>query len=56
MRKWLLPLAVAVGLLAFSAIVWFALPMIGYADTRPFESAWLRGAIIAVVFHVGGGV
>ena len=55
MRRWLLPIAVVIGLLAFSAIVWFALPMIGYADTRPFEPTWVRIAIIAVVLLTVGG-
>jgi type VI secretion system protein ImpL len=56
MKKWLLIAAVAVGLLAFAAIVWFAGPLIGYADTRPFESVWLRLTIILVVFAIVLGI
>ena len=56
MKRWLPRIAIPVGLLAFAAIVWFALPMIGYADTRPFEPAWVRIAIIAVVFLIVGSV
>ena len=34
LRKWLLALAVVVGLAAFAAIVWFGGPLIGFGDSR----------------------
>ncbi len=56
MRRWLLIGAVVVGLLSFAAIVWFAAPLIGYAETHPFESIWVRLPIILIVFAVVGGI
>jgi len=56
MKKWLLRIAVAVGLLAFAAIVWFAGPLIGYEDIRPLDSVWIRLLIIFVVFAIVGGI
>ncbi len=55
MKKWILRIAIVVGLLAFAAIVWFVAPLIGYEDIRPFDSVWVRLAIIFVVFAIVGG-
>ena len=55
MKKWILRIAIVVGLLAFAAIVWFVAPLIGYEDIRPFDSVWVRLAIISVVFAIVGG-
>ena len=38
-----------IGLAAFGALVWFASPLISIAGTYPFDSEWVRFAIIAVV-------
>ncbi|PSJ57017.1 type VI secretion system membrane subunit TssM [Kumtagia ephedrae] len=55
MRKWLIRTAIAVGLLAFAAAVWFAGPLVGYEDIRPFDPVWVRLLIIFVVFAAVGG-
>ncbi|CAH0351008.1 type VI secretion system membrane subunit TssM [Aquabacterium sp. CECT 9606] len=45
------PLLLAVlGLLALSAIVWWVGPLIAIGESRPFDSMWVRVAIIAVLF------
>ncbi len=56
MRKWLLALAVVIGLAAFAAIVWFGGPLIGFGDSRPFDSVWVRLLIILVVFAIVGSI
>lgn len=56
MKKWLLRIAICVGLLAFATIVWFAGPLVGYEDIRPFDSTWVRLLIISVVFAIVAGV
>jgi type VI secretion system protein ImpL len=38
-----------IGLAAFGALVWFASPLIAVGGMEPFESEWVRIAIIAVV-------
>ncbi|MFI0844738.1 type VI secretion system membrane subunit TssM [Mesorhizobium sp. IMUNJ 23232] len=55
MKKWILRIAIAVGLVAFAAIVWFVGPLIGYEDIRPFDPVWVRLLIILVVFAIVGG-
>lgn len=52
MKGWLLLAAVLVGLLAFSAIVWFVGPLIGFGDARPFDAVWVRLTIILVVVAI----
>ena len=56
MKKWLLRVAIGVGLLAFAAIVWFAGPLIGYEDIRPLDPVWIRLLIIFIVFAIVGGI
>lgn len=36
-----------VALAGFSAAVWFAAPLIGFAGSRPLQPVWIRGGIIA---------
>ena len=52
MTRWLLALAVVVGLAAFAAIVWFVGPLIGFGDSRPFDAVGIRLAIILVVVAI----
>lgn len=49
MLIWLLRLISLAALAGFSAAVWFAGPMLSFGDSRPFDSAWVRGAIIGAV-------
>lgn len=49
MTHWLLRILNAVALAGFAAAVWFAGPLIRYADTRPLGPVWLRAAIIGMV-------
>jgi type VI secretion system protein ImpL len=42
------------GVLAFSAIVWWVGPIIGFGESKPFESTWLRLTIIGVMFAILG--
>lgn len=54
MKTWLYRILIAIGLVAFALAVWFAGPLIGYADIRPFDPAWVRLTIILVVFAIVG--
>ena len=42
MTRWLLRIFSVLALAGFSAVVWFAGPLIRFADTRPLEPVWLR--------------
>lgn len=46
---WLRIIISLIGLAAFGALVWFASPLISIAGAYPFDSEWVRAAIIAVV-------
>ena len=41
-----------VGAITFSLLVWFAGPIISIGDVQPFESFWLRFAIILLVWII----
>jgi type VI secretion system protein ImpL len=41
-----------IGAITFSALVWFAGPIISIGDAQPFEGFWLRFAIILVVWLI----
>ena len=47
--KWVKLGLVIFGFLAFSAVVWFAGPLIGFGDARPFDPAWVRLLIIGIL-------
>ncbi|RUU86128.1 hypothetical protein EOD03_08555, partial [Mesorhizobium sp. M7A.T.Ca.TU.009.01.1.2] len=49
MTRWLLRIFSMIALAGFAAAVWFAGPLIRFADTRPFGPAWLRATIIGVI-------
>lgn len=49
MRLWLLRLFSVLALTGFVAAVWFAGPLIVFADTRPLATAWPRIAVIGLV-------
>ncbi|TIO23049.1 MAG: type VI secretion system membrane subunit TssM [Mesorhizobium sp.] len=48
MMRWVLRLFSLLALAGFSAAVWYAGPLIQYADTRPLGPVWLRTTIIGV--------
>lgn len=50
MNGWLKTALIAVGLLAFAAAVWIGAPMIGWNGWHPFEPAWPRLLLIALVW------
>ena len=57
LRKVFSPLVLGVlGLLALSAIVWWVLPLIAFGESRPFDSLWVRIAILVVIWGVWAGV
>jgi len=47
MLAWLLRLVALSALAGFALAIWFGGPMIRYGDRAPFETAWVRAAIIA---------
>ena len=49
MTRWLLRIFSMIALAGFAAAVWFAGPLIRFADTRPLGPAWLRATIIGVI-------
>ncbi|MER8695789.1 type VI secretion system membrane subunit TssM [Mesorhizobium opportunistum] len=49
MTRWLLRIFSMIALAGFSAAVWFAGPLIRFADSRPLGPVWLRAAIIGVI-------
>ncbi|KRB28359.1 type VI secretion protein [Mesorhizobium sp. Root695] len=49
MTRWLLRIFSMIALAGFAAAVWFAGPLIRFADTRPLGPAWLRATIIGAI-------
>lgn len=47
--KWVKLALIVIGFLAYSAVVWFAGPLIGVGDARPFDPAWVRALMIGVL-------
>ncbi|QPC94483.1 type VI secretion system membrane subunit TssM [Mesorhizobium sp. INR15] len=48
MTRWLPRIFSVIALAAFAAAVWFAGPLIGFANNRPLGAVWLRALIIGV--------
>ena len=55
MMLWLLRIFGGIALAGFAAAVWFAGPLIGFADARPLEPVWLRATIIAATVAMVAG-
>ena len=55
MKKWLAFAASLIGIAALCALIWFVFPIIAFADVRPFESIWLRLALILFVLAIFSG-
>ncbi|MER8572068.1 type VI secretion system membrane subunit TssM [Mesorhizobium sp. M1409] len=49
MTRWLPRIFSMIALAGLAAAVWFAGPLIRFADARPLGSAWLRATIIGVI-------
>ncbi|WP_192182787.1 type VI secretion system membrane subunit TssM [Mesorhizobium amorphae] len=49
---WLLRIVSILALAGFSAAVWFAGPLIRFADSRPLGPVWLRATIIGVIVAI----
>ncbi|MFT7311726.1 MAG: type VI secretion system protein ImpL, partial [Paracoccaceae bacterium] len=54
MKKWFVGTMVVLALIAWAVIVWFALPLVGFGEATPFEAAWVRLLMIAVVWLTVG--
>lgn len=49
LRAWLQRTALALGGLCLSVLIWWAGPLLAFADARPLEAAWPRVLLCAVV-------
>ncbi len=47
--KWVKLALILIGFLAYSAVVWFAGPLIGVGESRPFDPVWVRSLMIGVL-------
>lgn len=57
--KWLKLALIIFGFLAYCAVVWFASPLIGFGESRPFEALWVRLLLIGillVILLIWGGI
>lgn len=52
MKTWLVRIFIVLGVLAFSAVIWFAGPLIGIGDTRPLGGVFIRSFIIFIAFAI----
>lgn len=52
MTRWLLRIFSVIALAGFAAAVWFAGPLIRFADTRPLGPVWLRATIIGITLAI----
>lgn len=52
MKRWLYRIAIALGLIAFMAAIWFGGPLIAFGETRPFGSVLVRLLIILPVLII----
>ncbi|CCV06215.1 conserved membrane hypothetical protein [Mesorhizobium metallidurans STM 2683] len=52
MTRWLLRISSVIALAGFATTIWFAGPLIRFADTRPLGPVWLRATIIGVTLAI----
>ncbi len=50
--KWLKLLLIVVGFVAYSVVVWFAGPLIGFGEARPFDAVWVRLMMIGILLLI----
>ncbi|MBM7068838.1 type VI secretion system membrane subunit TssM [Actibacterium sp. 188UL27-1] len=56
MKKWIIGILVVLALISWAAVVWFAFPLIGFGETRPFDAIWVRILMISVVWLTVGTI
>jgi hypothetical protein len=56
LRTWLPLAGIVVGLLALSALVWIAGPLLAVTDVRPLETGWSRALVIGVFVAIALGL
>lgn len=56
MKKILLGVLVVLSLFMWAGLVWFAFPLIGFGEARPFDSIWVRILLIVLVWLTVGVV
>ena len=49
MNRWLKLGLLALGFIAYCLVVWFAGPLIGFGNARPFEAIWVRLLLIGLL-------
>ncbi len=57
--KWVKLALIIFGFLAYSAVVWFAGPLIGFGDNHPFDAVWVRLLLIGIlllILIIWGGI
>src|SRR6056297_2223903 len=54
MKKILFGILIVFALLLWGALVWFAFPLVGFGETRPFEAVWVRALLIGLVWLIVG--
>lgn len=54
MKKVLSILMIVLALILWAVLVWFAFPLVGFGEARPFESMWVRIGLIAAVWLTVG--
>ena len=50
--KWVKRALILFGFLAYSAVVWFAGPLIGFGDSHPFDAVWVRLLLIGILLLI----
>ncbi|WP_116087304.1 type VI secretion system membrane subunit TssM [Tropicimonas sp. IMCC34011] len=53
-KKILLGTIIVLALVLWAIMVWFAFPLVGFGETRPFDPVWVRVALIAAVWVTVG--
>ena len=56
MKVWIIRILIVLGVVAFSAMIWFGGPLIGVGDVRPLEGFWPRFLIVFLAFAILIGV
>ncbi|MGF9759353.1 type VI secretion system membrane subunit TssM [Microvirga sp. 0TCS3.31] len=51
-KAWVRIVFAIAGLLALAVLIWFAGPLIAFADVRPFDHVWPRVSLIALTFAI----
>ena len=49
LATWLRIFAILIGALALAALIWFGGPFVAFGEVRPFESFWVRLAVVVLL-------